>query len=265
MAHFNFHSYLASKLSSHGQVQTDIQLLQGGVTNLTVRASFQPPVEYKSHTLKSVVLKYAPPFIALIPTQPLFVARQAIEAEALRILGGSDVIPAIPELLGKYTGRVRVPHLVHHDVEYNVLWILDLGETSTLSEYLTSTPSPPPSDIKGLATTLGSLFSELFAVTRDPAPDVVALLTRAHAGDTIGPILGTTKASLLDSGITDAEVLTARVEEALRDGGRQEQCIGTGDLWPGNILIDSAGRCGLIDWEYFGLSNTASEIGMFCE
>jgi len=37
------------------------------------------------------------------------------------------------------------------------------------------------------------------------------------------------------------------------------------DLWPGNILIDSDGNVGLVDWEYFGLSSAGSEIGMLGE
>lgn len=258
MAHFDFHSYLTSKLPSHLQTQIAVQPLQGGFTNLAVWANFQPPVKYESHILESVILKYASS-----PTQPLSVGRQTIEAEALRILGGSGVIPAIPELLRKYAGRVRIPHLVHHDMEQNVLWISDLGETISLSEYLTSTPPPSSSDVKGLATTLGSLLSELFAGTRDPAPDTIALLGHPHAGDAVELVGGLAKEVLIHSGITDAEVLAARVEEALRDNGRQEQCVGICDLWPGSILIDPVGRCGLIDWEYFGLSNAASEVGMF--
>ncbi|KAF9465831.1 kinase-like domain-containing protein [Collybia nuda] len=262
MAHFEFHSYLASKFSNQTKLQITTKPLQGGFTNLTIRASFQPPVEYETHLLESVILKYAPPFVASDPTQPLSVYRQTIEAEALRILSGSGDIPAISELLQTYVGRVRVPQLVYHDVEENILWISDLGETNTLSKYLTFTPTPSAPDIKDTAIALGSFLGKLFVATRDPAPDAIALLSRPNVNEIVELVGGMTKKSLLRSHFSEAESLAARVEEALRDGGKQEQCIGMVDLWPESILIDSSRQCGLIDWEYFGLSNAASEIGM---
>jgi hypothetical protein len=67
--------------------------------------------------------------------------------------------------------------------------------------------------------------------------------------------------------ITEAEalVLSERAGNALCAKAEAEDvCLGMVDFWPGNILVELGefGRCGLIDWEYFGLTSASSELGM---
>ena len=82
----------------------------------------------------------------------------------------------------------------------------------------------------------------------------------------------------------EIEVLSERVRRGLHQSGSkleqekkqedsEEICLAMFDFWPENILIgfdrspshQSRQICGLIDWEYFGASNPASELGMFGE
>lgn len=264
---FDFSVYLTSQLSIPLQ-QINIQPLTGGLMNLTVRATFTPPASLsqfgQSGYCSSVVLKYAPPFIAADPTQPMSVHRQVIEAEALALLSGHS-IPAISEVLSKFP-ILRIPSLIHHDAERNVIWITDLGESQTLSQYLTSDPPPSLHDIEEIATNLGGFLAELFKATRDPPADTLSLVsTNSHTTEIYSFLTSVTKKVLTEAGITDAELLSERVSQALQSNGTVEPCLGMGDLLPGNILIDSRRNIGLVDWEYFGLSSASSELGMLGE
>jgi hypothetical protein len=216
----------------------------------------------QSRYFSSVVLKYAPPFMAADPTQPMSVHRQVIEAEALILLSGCSM-PAISEVLSKFP-TLRIPEFIHHDSERNVLWMTDLGETQTLSQYLTS--DPPLHDIERIATTLGEFLAELFAATRNPSIDTLSLVSNpSHTAETYSFLVSTTKKVLTTAGITNAELLAERVNRALQSNGTVEPCLGMADLWPGNIIIDSHRNVGLVDWEYFGLSTASSELGMLGE
>jgi hypothetical protein len=151
MALFDFAPYLSSVLSVPVQ-NISIHPLHGGLTNFTVRATFTPLAQFsKSRHLSSVVLKYAPPFLAADPSQPMSVRRQVVEAQALSFLSGGS-IPTISEVLSGFP-TIRIPELIHHDTEKNVLWMTDLGDTLTLSDYLVSNP-PSRTD----RCTLGRIF-----------------------------------------------------------------------------------------------------------
>lgn len=263
MALFDFAPYLSSVLSVPTK-NIFIHPLRGGLTNLTVRATFTPPAildpsqfsQSRHPSLSSVVLKYAPPFIAADPSQPMSVRRQVVEAQALSLLSG-DSIAAISQVLSKFP-TVRIPELIHHDTEKNVLWMTDLGDTMTLSDYLAS--DPPSSNIERIAAHLGEFFSEFFSATRDPSDDI--LPPSIHNAETYLYLASVTKKVLTEAGHTDPERFAERVSEGLKSTGNVEPCLGMVDLWPGSILIDSRNDCGLVDWEYFGRSTASREIGM---
>ena len=256
MALFDFASYLSSVLSVPAE-KISIHPLHGGLTNFTIRATFTPPAPFsKSRHLSSVVLKYAPPFLAADPSQPMSVRRQVVEAHALSLLSGGS-IATISEVLSRFP-TIRIPELIHHDTEQNVLWMTDLGDTLTLSDYLTR--NPPSSTIERIAAHLGEFFAEFFSATRDPSDDILPPVT--HTEEIYSFLASVTKKVLEKAGNMDAERLAERVSEGLKSNGSVEPCLGMVDLWPGSILIDSRGDCGLVDWEYFGRSTASSELGM---
>jgi hypothetical protein len=152
---FDFAGYLAAQLLLK---PTDFQVavLDGGLTNVTVRASFTAPISFsKSLPFSSVVLKYAPPYIAADPTQAMSVHRQVIEANALRYLAET---PEIRDLFARFP-NLKIPHLIHHDCAANVLWIADLEASQTLSKYLTVPPSPTTT-ARELGTILSAFISD---------------------------------------------------------------------------------------------------------
>lgn len=261
MALFDFSSYIASLLSLP-QGHLSIQVLTGGYTNITVRATFTPSIHLSllghPQSFDSVVLKYAPPFLAADPTQTLSVQRQVIEADALVLLSGS-AIPAIAAVLAKFP-NLQIPKFIHHDKERSVLWMTDLGDTLTLFDYLTS--DPPIQEIEQIGTALGEFLAELFLATRNPSAEALSHVTSNSSAEVHLVLISAVTKVLTGAGIGDAELLAERVERSLRDSGNVEPCLGMVDFWPGSIIIDARGNCGLVDWEYFGLSSASSELGM---
>ena len=141
-----------------------------------------------------------------------------------------------------------------------MLWMTDLGDTLTLSDYLASNPPSSTTDSERIAAHLGEFLSEFFSATRDPSDDVLPSVT--HTEETYSFLASVTKKVLEKAGNKDVERLAERVSEGLKSSGSVEPCLGMVDLWPGSILIDSRGDCGLVDWEYFGKSTASSELGM---
>jgi hypothetical protein len=142
--------------------------------------------------------------------------------------------------------------------------MMDLGETQTLSQYLAS--DPPQNDIKRIATSLGEFLAVLFAATRNPSADTLSLVSNhSHTTETYLFLASVTKKVLTATGIDNGDLLAERANQALESNGTVEPCLGMVDLWPGSILIDPRGNCGLVDWEYFGLSSASGELGMLGE
>ncbi|KAJ7494489.1 kinase-like domain-containing protein [Mycena galericulata] len=233
---FDFPSYLGSKLSLP-PADLKVDILTGGLTNVTVRATFGRSINLSSsqQTFTSVVLKFAPPFVASDSTQPMSVHRQVIEATALRYLADEPEMRAwvaqFPEL--------KILQLIHHDTASRVLWITDLGLSQTLSEFLTTSPSDPA--IRDIATALGTFMATFCKITANPAPETV----------------------MSEHGVPDAEILSSRIRTAMQAKEKLEPCLGMVDFWPGSIIIGTGNSQGLIDWEYFGLSTPGAEIDMF--
>ena len=295
MVVFDFYFYIHEWLRKDSISQSlagnfRIQTLTGGFTNETVRTSFDPPIRFdttspeRSVTLESVVLKYAPPYLASDPTQPLSVHRQSIEAKALQMLSGVDPggYPELVDLIKDFPASVRIPRLLYHDIQKNVLWIEDLGNTYTLSEYLLSDASATlsHSDLdsspsihsklgvhaQSTAEDLGRFLFGLYTTTINPSDPYFGGLTSNDSTLATKTYLANMTADILRAeGISDASILAKRVWRGLIEEPEREPCLGMVDFWPESVLIgkDEDTRCGLVDWEYFGVSSASSELGMF--
>lgn len=267
-ADFDFVSYLSTVLSIPLDHIT-VNRLTGGHINLTVRAIFSPPADFSCigqtpQFFDSVILKYATPFTVSNPTQTVSLERQAIEARALTLMSPDcGIIPGVSSLRAKYPS-VKIPRLVHLDEERRVIWITDLGtQTRMVLDWLTSEPGPSPHDIERIASTTAQFLAEFASITRNPPADILPNLK------TVGQFyefLGSTPKKVLDSSgvdVPDAGILTARAIAGLEDCGKVEPCIGMVDMWHGCILVHEDGSCGLVDFEWFGLSDAGNELGMF--
>src|SRR5882757_7416191 len=176
---FDFTTHL-SKLFSIPPSYITIQYLTGGLLNVAVRASFTPPVDLTqfghSHSVPSVVLKYAPPYIASEPDVPLSTIRQEIEAHALILLDPKSESPLpVSSLFTKYP-KVKIPRFIHHDYEDHVLIMTDLGSSIlTIDNWLTQQPAPNPEDVERIATDLGHFLAEFVMTTSEPNLELLSL------------------------------------------------------------------------------------------
>ncbi|KAJ7611648.1 kinase-like domain-containing protein [Roridomyces roridus] len=240
---FDYPFYLASTLSLPAN-DFQVDILTGGLTNLTARASFARPLVLFDlpQLFTSVILKYAPPFIASDPIQPMSVHRQVIEATALRYLAENARIQA---LLQEFPD-IRIPQLIHHDTGANVLWITDLGSSSQmLSTFLASCSPENVTAIRENASAFGAFMAKFWDITAEPTPETLASLSRPEDPN------------------TDAEELASRVAAAMQTKQPAEPCLAMVDFWTGSVLVGPGSSRGLVDWEYFGLSTSGAEIGMF--
>lgn len=265
---FDFVSYIASVLfiPSH---HITVQKLTGGYANVTVRATFFPPADFTcighpSQILDSVVLKYVK--ITMAPsTQVMSTESQLIEAHALKLVSPeSDILPGVSALRAKHP-LVKIPRLIYHDTEKRVLWMSDLGSrTKLLTDWLTSDPPPLLHAVEQFASVLGQFLAEFASTTRNPSAEAFAHVPNLQAvGKFYEALASETRTCLMNSDIVDAETLAARSAQAFGDCGKIEPCLGMVDLWPGNVIVDEVGNCGLVDWEWFGLSSASNELGMF--
>lgn len=228
--------------------------------------SSSPPAERcflgLGRSVKSVILKYAPPYMASDPTRPCLVYRQTVEANALAMLHPLAHSPlTVSALLNKYP-IIKIPQLVDHDVERSVLAMTDLGEIMNLEEWLAS-EATAMADVERIGTTLGNYLAEFFVGTSNPSPET---LTRASNDVLMGEFyeddVRIMNEILERENVYDRAVLLRRVRNAIEQIGRIEPVLGMVDLWTGNIAIDPYGNCALIDWEYFGMSDVGHDIGM---
>ncbi|KAJ6606291.1 kinase-like domain-containing protein [Mycena vulgaris] len=256
---FDFPSYLASQLSLD-PAEIHVDVLTGGLTNVTVRATFAHPTSlFRSQPYTSIVLKHAPPYLASDPTQPMSIYRQVIEANALRYLVDK---PDIRDLFARFT-TLKIPQLIHHDDSANVLWITDLGDNQTLSKYLSTSPPPADATIRQIAATLGNFVAQFWKITANPTPETTAAFLRPDdQGDPVYFLVSTALEVMSQRGVPDADILSARIGATMQAKDKLEPCLGMVDFWPGSILIGPDGSHGLVDWEYFGSSSPGAEIGM---
>ncbi|KAG8901173.1 hypothetical protein FRB99_005506 [Tulasnella sp. 403] len=260
---FDFALYVISTLSLTPS-DVDIQPLSGGFTNLTARVTFKRSIHFPSDRtppLSSAILKYAAPFMAAFPDAPVSMNRQAVEAKALELLANNSHSDPLPELtaLIHQLPSLKLPRLIHHDESRNVLWITDLGPLELLTDYLVKEPPPPSEAIERVARTLGAFLSGMFSLTQNPPKELLdGLSDSKHLIH--GLLTSFMEKHLLAREVPDTPALVVRVTTAV-DRVPEEPCLGLVDFWPGCVLVDEKGECGLVDWEYFGVTSPGLDLG----
>ena len=264
---FDFRTHL-SKLLSVPPSRITIQVLTGGLINAAARASFTPPVDLTRfghpQSVSSVVLKYAPPYIANTPSVPLSTIRQDIEARALVLLDPNSGSPLSASSLFTRYPNIKIPRFIHHDDEEHVLIMTDLGSVITIDEWLTQESPPFSEDIERIATDLGRFLGEFAIATSNPSVELLSLLQLPSNSGLLHQFDGYSEENLKDvlQDVPDIDVLTKRVEDAARDFRERNSCLGMVDLWRKNIVVDSEKNLCLLDWEVFGLSNASCELSL---
>lgn len=191
----------------------------------------------------SLIVKYAPPYIAADPDTPLDPSRLRIEARCLEALspGGRLVDVTRP--------TVRAPRPVDVNADIPVLIIEDVGEVPSLDRWLRE------SDAEALGTEaaahgrrLGHFLGRLHATTRNDERYADVFDNRPMQETRLAVQYRGVADMLRAGGVDDAEALGNRAKslgESLLAPGR---CLTMGDLWPPSVLVTDDGLR-LIDWE----------------
>ncbi|KZT43968.1 hypothetical protein SISSUDRAFT_318903 [Sistotremastrum suecicum HHB10207 ss-3] len=246
--------------------QYSIEKLVGGMINVTVRAtkqSISPSTSVPSHDdseppsrfpAQSLVLKYAPPYIAGVGlAMPFSQRRQSIEAAALALFDG------LLSNLRSYD--ITIPTLHIYDEKEHILVIEDLGKVETIEDWLQK--SPTLAQCVEVGTRLGRFLVNLhMSPLTDPErfefPDKNELI-KAGIVDTIPDYLN--KMDIPDADLVHGIIAKSFAE---RTSAPARTVFSVGDLWPPSVLLNESGsKIGIIDWEFAGLGAPLQDMAQF--
>jgi hypothetical protein len=192
---------------------------------------------------RSLILKYAPPYIAASPETPLDPSRLRIEARCLCALGTGG------HLHERTGAAVRSPKLRDQNLEVPVLLMEDIGPVPSWGRWLRTTGTP---DLSRTAAAqgrrLGHFLGRLHATTHDDERCAAAFDNRPMQRTRLAVQYRGVTDMLAAAGVPDADALGRRAEalgQRLLERGR---CLTMGDLWPPSVLVTDEGLR-IIDWE----------------
>lgn len=192
---------------------------------------------------RSVIVKHAPPYIAVDPETPLDPHRLVIEARCLEALAPGGDLATVTNPM------VRTPQPIDVNREAHVLIMEDLGTQPTLDRWLRETDR---TDVEERAPTLGAhlgrFLGRLHKTTYDDPTCYERFANRPMQETRFAVQYQGVTEMLSRANVSDAEELGARAEElgaSLLEPGR---CLTMGDLWPPSVLVHGD-ALRLIDWE----------------
>jgi len=204
---------------------------------------------------RSVIVKYAPPYIAADPDTPLDPSRLTIEARCLNALGEGH-------LAGVTQPSMCTPRVLDFNEDDHVLIMEDLGEVPTLGRWLRERDPATVRTAPMLGERLGTFLGDLHAATCDNETYAKAFVNRPMQ-ETRQAVQYEGVAGMLEKGgVADADELGARAEAlgaVLLEPGR---CLTMGDLWPPSVLV-SDDALHLIDWELAHYGRPLQDVAHF--
>lgn len=225
-----------------------IESLHGGLVNLVWRVYTGPMA-----TSESAVLKWAPPYVAAVPSMPLDDERILFGARALAALGAGGRLSAVPR------PDVRPPRLLATFEQQRALLLEDLGDTPDLATWARETH---PGGKRALETgrMLGGFIARLH---RQSAGDAV-LAAEFDNRDVQRSRLVNQYAAVSRyaerAGIVDAAELgrhAVAFGELLQGPGL---CLVMGDLWPPSVLVGADAGLRVIDWEFAAYGRPSQDV-----
>lgn len=204
--------------------------LPGGNLNVVWRVSGED---------RSLIVKYAPPYIAADPDTPLDPSRLIIEARCLEALAPEGVLGEVS------FPAMRPPRLLDVNEEVPVLLMEDVGDVPSFDRWLRTAETRTASEH---GRRLGHFLGQLHAHTCNEAAYAEAFNNRPMQETRLAVQYRGVADMLRTGGVDDAEGLGRRAEllgETLLETGH---CLTMGDLWPPSVLVTGNGLR-LIDWE----------------
>ena len=192
---------------------------------------------------RSVIVKYAPPHIAVDPETPLDPSRLTIEARCLEALSPEgDLAPG-------GSCSIRPPRLIDYQENPHVLIMKDCGEGPTLGRWFrASPPAEVQSNAPSVGRQLGRFIGQLHQRTVGDSDCAVSFNNKPMQETRRAVQYQNVTTMLRAGGVEDATTLgkrAAALGEALLEPGR---CVTMGDLWPSSVLVRAEGLR-IIDWE----------------
>ncbi|MCS4041454.1 phosphotransferase family protein [Salinibacter ruber] len=208
---------------------------------------------------RSLIVKYAPPYIAADPDTPLDPSRLLIEARCLRALGQG-------ERLNDLTGAaVRPPKAIDLNPDVPMVVMEDIGPVPSFGRWLRE------ADAKALekraaaqGRRLGAFLGRLHAATCDDDRCADAFNNRPMQETRHAVQYQGVADMLRKAGVGDADVLGRRAETLGRSLLGPGRCLTMGDLWPPSVLIASSTRLRIIDWELAHYGRPLQDVAHWC-
>jgi 5-methylthioribose kinase len=193
---------------------------------------------------RSVILKYAPPHIAVDPETPLDPSRLAIEAQCLEALGPGGGLADVGR------ASVRAPRRIDMQTGPHVLLMEDCGAGPTFGRWLREGEETAVREAGPIiGRRLGRFIGRLHRTTLDDPDCRAAFDNRAMQETRLAVQYRGVATMLRAGGVDDAEALGARAEELGEDLLAPGRCLTMGDLWPPSVLVKGSGALRVIDWE----------------
>ncbi|KAJ2905659.1 hypothetical protein MKZ38_004734 [Zalerion maritima] len=243
---YDFKTYLSSVDPKNSY---DIEPLQGGLVNYTVRAKKTSKSHrgiFRRH--KSLILKQAPDFVAAAgPSLPFSKERQKVEAAALQVLDPSGPLGHVGE-----NEMVITPTLIRHDEDNSVIVMKDLEENMgpliTLWDFLKN-PQGSRDHVALICGVLGRRTGSFLAKLHRKV--VRGIILGTYGAGLSNPLAHTFTRSLVRDAAVDTlqeRIATVNAEAAKhladrvaadfdRENMEFESCFGIGDFHPGSILV----------------------------
>lgn len=213
--------------------------LPGGNLNLVWRVPGEP---------SSVVVKFAPPFVASSPQIPLSADRLRFEAAALELFREGGQLHRLAH------GTIRVPLLLAFEPRRHLLILQDLGDCPTLDELI------PGRSLRHLAADLGRFIGQLHAASHGDAGLARRFDNHPVQNARNDVQYQRVKALLQKAGVPRAAALASSAQDLGKRLLQSGRCLTMGDLWPRSLLL-RGDRLYVIDWELAHFGNPAQDVG----
>lgn len=191
---------------------------------------------------RSVIVKFAPPYIAVDPEIPLDPFRLTIEARCLEALGGEGRLSDVSR------PGIRPPRLIDAGTEPHVLIMEDCGAEPTLGRWLREGEDETVGQAARIGRRLGAFLGRLHGITDHDAHCATWFDNQPMQETRLNVQYRSVTDMLRTAGVKDASGL-GKTAEAL--GSRLLTpgcCLTMGDLWPPSVLV-AGGALRIIDWE----------------
>lgn len=221
--------------------------LSGGLLNYVWRVKGRLP-----SNPESVIIKWAPAYIASSPEVWLDPARLIIEARAMSTLGPGGLLEST------LPADMRLPRLYQLIESHNLILMEDLGHWPDLGRWLGE--SHPQVEAEAIGLSIGNFIGTLHKVTAH-RPELAQSFDNKNIQRTrLEFQYENIQAYAQRAGLPDAADLGKR---AVQFGQHLQQpglCLIMGDLWPASVTVTAAGLR-VIDWELAHYGRPAQDVG----